>query len=146
MDFLIQCKLKRLENHNESFPIFSCKHCEKIYSHQQSLHNHMKKLHPETDKVSFLCSQCPKRFDSDKKLRVHDQVHLPDDKKMIHPCPYCEKKFTKSVNVQAHVRSIHQLERPFLCSDCGKNFSTKGALKEHQIIHSDTYPYQCSFW
>lgn len=65
---------------------------------------------------------------------------------MIHPCPYCEKKFTKSVNVQAHVKSIHHQERPFLCSDCGKSFSSKGALKEHQIIHSDTYPYQCSFW
>lgn len=31
-------------------------------------------------------------------------------------------------------------------SDCGKDFSTKGALKEHQIIHSDNYPFQCSFW
>lgn len=129
-----------------NFISFSCKQCDKMYSHQQSLHNHMKKIHPELDKTTFMCSECSKRFDSEKKLKVHEQVHLPDDKKLIHPCPYCDKKFTKSVNVQAHVRSIHQLERPFLCSDCGKNFSTKGALKEHQIIHSDTYPYQCSFW
>lgn len=129
-----------------TFHFTSCKLCKKMYSHQQSLHNHVKKAHPESDKSPFMCAQCPKQFESEKKLKVHEQVHLPDEKKMKHPCPYCDKKFTKSVNVQAHIRSIHQMERPFLCSDCGKNFSTKGALKEHQIIHSDTYPYQCSFW
>lgn len=139
-------RMRIFKDPNKISSSLSCKQCDKVYAHQQSLHNHTKKSHPESEKLSFLCSQCPKSFDSEKKLKVHEQVHMPDDKKMIHPCPYCEKRFTKSVNVQAHVRSIHQMERPFLCSDCGKNFSTKGALKEHQIIHSDIYPYQCSFW
>ena len=144
---------------------FRCKHCEKVYFHQQSLHNHVKKNHQEPEKL-FMCPQCPKHFDSEKKLKTHESVHLPDEKKMIHPCPYCDKKFTKNVNVsvssfvllhfpfnwllelnfnqfngdikifnwssssslniQAHIKSIHQMERPFLCSDCGKDFSTKG--------------------
>lgn len=126
--------------------IYSCTHCEKMYSHAQSLHTHVKKMHPESEKSAFMCAQCPKRFDNEKKLKVHEQVHLPDEKKFTVNCPFCDKKFTKNVNVQAHIRSIHQQERPFLCSDCGKDFSTKGALKEHQIIHSDTYPFQCAFW
>ncbi|CRL02670.1 CLUMA_CG015854, isoform A [Clunio marinus] len=125
--------------------LFSCKFCDKIYSHQQSLQSHMRRTHPDTKNSSFLCLICPKQFDTERKLKVHNQSHLPDEKKMIHPCPYCDKRFTKSVNIQAHVRSIHQMERPFLCSECGKCFSTKGALKEHHVIHSDTYPYQCSF-
>jgi uncharacterized Zn-finger protein len=66
---------------------------------------------------------------------------------MIHPCPFsdCDKKFTKSVNVHSHVKTVHVKERPFLCSDCGKNFGTKGALKEHQIIHSSEFPFACKF-
>lgn len=139
----------------------SCSQCDNRYSHQQSLHAHVKRAHPE-----FVCKICPKKFDNEKSLKVHEQVHLPDDKKFKVNCPYCDKKFTKNVNVQAHIKSIHQMERPFLwwvygfsrnfpqtfsnsfahSSDCGKDFSTKGALKEHQIIHSDNYPFQCSFW
>lgn len=98
----------------------------------------MKNYHDETTKVLLLCTQCPKQFDGQKKLRSHLTTH---EKKMF-SCNYCEKKFTKSVNVQAHIKSIHQLEKNFLCSNCGKNFSTKGALKEHQIIHQNIYPYR----
>lgn len=139
-------KSQKKDQENSFYAIHSCKQCDKVYSHQQSLYNHVRKLHPEPFKSLFMCAECPKRFDTERKLKIHEQVHLPNDKKYTVNCPFCEKKFTKSVNVQAHIRSIHQMERPFLCSDCGKDFSTKGALKEHQIIHSDTYPFQCSFW
>lgn len=126
--------------------IFRCKFCGKVYSHQQSLLNHVRKSHPKMDQSDFTCSSCPKSFENEKKLRVHEQVHQPHGRKFSSCCPYCDKKFTKSVNVQAHIRSVHLNARPFLCCDCGKNFSTKGALKEHQIIHSDTFPFQCSSW
>jgi uncharacterized Zn-finger protein len=108
----------------------------------------MKKTHLEQSKGGTIkCKKCPKTMTSVRKMKMHEQVHLPDDKKLIYPCPYaeCDKKFSKSVNIQAHVKAIHAKERPYLCSNCGKSFSTKGALKEHQIIHSDQYPYTCSY-
>lgn len=84
----------------------------------------MKKVHRnltnDEDRMMFPCKNCSKQFDTERKLKAHEQVHLPDDKKIVHSCPYCEKLFTKSVNVQAHIRSIHKQERPYLCSDCGK--------------------------
>ncbi|KAL7049161.1 hypothetical protein ACKWTF_003617 [Chironomus riparius] len=126
---------------------YKCHMCDKVYSHHQSLQNHVKKTHAEQECKAFICSRCSREFDSERKLKLHEQVHLPDDRKLIHPCPFieCDKKFSKSVNVQAHIKSVHIKERPFLCSHCGKNFSTKGALKEHQIIHNDEYPHECKF-
>lgn len=124
-----------------------CQKCDKVYSHQQSLQNHLKKCHGEQKGIHFMCSHCDRSFNSERKLKLHQQVHLPEEEKLIHPCPIsdCDRKFTKSVNVQAHIKSVHVKERPYLCSNCGKNFSTKGALKEHQIIHSDQFPYACKF-
>lgn len=121
----------------------SCKFCKKTYARQHLLSNHVRISHPKAD---FTCSQCQKCFDNMKKLKAHEHVHLPRESKFSSTCPYCDKKFTKSVNVQAHIRSVHQQQRPFLCNDCGKDFTTKGALKEHQIIHSNEAPYQCRFW
>lgn len=51
---------------------------------------------------------------------------------------------TKRYIVQSHIKTVHVGERPFVCEKCGKSFQTKGALKDHQIIHSTQFPYQCS--
>lgn len=120
--------------HN-STKFFSCNDCEKVYSHQQSLHNHIKKFHSNV-KRPFICSKCNKKFDTEKKLKTHSLIHLPDDKKLIYSCPMddCDRKFSKSVNVQAHIKAIHMKDKPYLCSFCGKNFRCDKILKNDKNI------------
>ncbi|PIO29821.1 hypothetical protein AB205_0053150, partial [Aquarana catesbeiana] len=58
-------------------------------------------------------------------------------------CSECGKSFTRKGNLIQHQR-VHTSERPFPCSECGKSFTQKGALTRHEKIHTGERPYSCS--
>ncbi|XP_058814570.1 zinc finger protein weckle-like [Topomyia yanbarensis] len=124
--------------------LVGCESCDETFRTRSLYIYHLQSKHPDSAELSHGCSMCPKRFPSEKKAKLHECVHLPSDQKMLHPCSYCDKKFSKLVNVQAHIKTVHIGERPYICEECGKAFGTKGALKEHQITHSDEKPFQCA--
>lgn len=57
-------------------------------------------------------------------------------------CSYCGKCFTSSRSLETHVR-VHTGERPYSCAQCGKRFTQSGHLKTHQSVHTGERPYAC---
>lgn len=122
---------------------FTCLPCQLTFERPSLYARHMRYQHSAED-LPLSCSQCPKRFAIPLQLRLHKNQHLSADLKFKHPCPHCGKKFTKANSVKTHIQARHLRLRPFVCEHCGATFATKGALKDHNLTHTDERTVPCS--
>ncbi|XP_055681868.1 zinc finger protein 761-like [Lutzomyia longipalpis] len=122
-----------------------CKICYKVFISYSGLTNHMITKHPTDDQETYACPQCPKEFISRRSWRKHQMTHLSPEEKLIYSCEFCEKKFTAKSTLKTHIDSFHEKKTLFVCDVCGKSCNTKGALMQHRLVHSDDYPYECSY-
>ncbi|XP_071065704.1 zinc finger protein 350-like isoform X1 [Dasypus novemcinctus] len=93
--------------------------------------------------------------------QLHNEVKFPENRKPTstksqfikqqkthkiekpHVCSECGKAFTKKSWLTDH-HIIHTGEKPHRCSLCGKAFSRKFMLTEHQRTHTGEKPYECT--
>uniref|UniRef100_A0A8C7YLK1 Si:dkey-182i3.10 n=1 Tax=Oryzias sinensis TaxID=183150 RepID=A0A8C7YLK1_9TELE len=61
-----------------------------------------------------------------------------------HVCDTCGKAFTLKQLLRNHQR-LHADERPFCCEVCGKSFYRAHSLKMHQMVHTGERAYNCQY-
>ncbi|KAI9798061.1 MAG: Strongly-conserved Zn-finger binding protein (TFIIIA) [Piccolia ochrophora] len=98
------------------------------------LQDHLRTIHPPT------CTHCSLPCSTQRELRRHVEIvhSMEEDPSVIRPhaCDHqgCTRSFSKKFNLTVHKRSVHDDERPFICSDdpaCARAFKTKASLALH---------------
>ena len=164
-----------LQNSNElpkKMKIPKCSFCEKCFTTQYNLRQHISKKHIGGNK-SHVCNICGKSFSLPYELKRHSHVHTGEGLVSCHlcdasfsrrsslnrhlikheggskvyECKICDKKFTRAFTLEGHMTTHDGTER-FLCSKCGRKFAWKSELNLHlkrNTCNSDTTLHKCDF-
>ncbi|XP_072931643.1 uncharacterized protein [Epargyreus clarus] len=84
----------------------------------------------------FNCSPCDMTFSSKEELVSHRR----DRQCMRRACEVCGQLV---VSIAHHMRHIHKDKVAHKCPTCGKEFPIITRLKNHMIIHSNTFNFFC---
>ena len=110
---------------------YTCDECGKTFTQLTGLRNH-KRIH--TGDKTYQCSECGKAFTRGEHLIEHQGIH----NKKPYQCKECA--FSQKTGLSHHIK-IHTGEKPFECSECGRDFSCKSNLKKYKIVHSEEKSY-----
>ncbi|XP_062698784.1 uncharacterized protein LOC109401303 [Aedes albopictus] len=132
---------KIVETNEEGKDLFTCVVCESVFEERQAIQDHVNIVHKDLKRRS--CPHCGRSFNQTGDLTRHVRIHTG-----IRPfkCPFdgCEYAFISSGDLHKHVRRHNQqmnpVQKPHVCSVCGKDFERGYDLKRHSSMHAKDDP------
>ncbi|XP_046734300.1 zinc finger protein 600-like [Diprion similis] len=126
--------------------IYRCVMCHVTMRSKKSLKIHFNDTHAPKTKELQSCNECGKELSNLRALKAHIRLkHSSNNNKQGFRCRLCKHKFDSKESRKVHYEEHHLGESPFVCTDCGKGFSSKSGLYGHRQLHktdkSSTCPY-----
>ncbi|EAT37738.1 AAEL010302-PA [Aedes aegypti] len=104
--------------------------CDWTFHGRANLSNHLRRMHPENGVQALKCDVCGK-FIRGKPGILNEHKKLHFLKEKSYVCPVCGKGFTLNRYLRQH-SVIHTGLFPYECSYCGKKFNNKWSMKTHE--------------
>lgn len=90
----------------------------------------------ENGGVRFPCTECGLTFSNIHNMRRHmDNIHHGINPEKI--CRICNKRFDNKADVREHIRTVHNIENVFRCTECRATFKYQRNLDTHRLKHTD---------
>ncbi|KAK9720316.1 Zinc-finger associated domain (zf-AD) [Popillia japonica] len=86
------------------------------------------------------CQVCNKTYTYKYYTTVHAHTHIGN---LPFKCDLCDFRVPNKHLLPRHMRKHAPAKKDFLCSICGKAFSTKQVLNSHRLRHTDERPFKC---
>jgi len=142
-----------------------CSECQKFTkSAKKEKMGHFRQHHPEYYSILLkhnnevwksapssqytFCDICNKsiRKCNLKDHKIHSHGLNMDNQAVDRPqftCDICGHVSKYAKDVKKHKKFVHERILNFSCKFCGKKFSNKGNLNQHEVIHTGVTPFQC---
>ncbi len=105
---------------------FNCTICNRNFTTQTALQNHIYAHHEDARNKEFQCGHCSKRFLHKSSMMRHEAMH-----RGRHSCLQCQRTFPKKEDLDTHVKVIHMGVKEFACHLCTSSFGYKRNLALH---------------
>ena len=105
---------------------FNCTICNRTFTTQTALQNHIYAHHEDSKNKEFQCGLCCKRFLHKSSMMRHEAMH-----RGRHSCLQCQRTFPKREDLDTHVKVIHMGVKEFSCQICNSDFGYKRNLVIH---------------
>ncbi|XP_050091261.1 gastrula zinc finger protein XlCGF28.1-like [Anopheles aquasalis] len=128
--------------------LFGCTKCEKKFKTQTRLDGHLREHQGLKPAV---CDICGKEFIKWFNLKMHIRHKHTDEQQPKVQCdfPGCQLTYTTVANMRKHRKShdpnyMAPQPQQYICEQCGKSYTTAGALKAHTYSHTGDRPFACT--
>ena len=122
-----------------------CPLCPKKFSSGRTLSDHHKQVHDKTNHIP--CPHAPCQFTSFQPYVLKQHILKKHTKTVKYECDECSfSTYSGHKAVRMHKKKMHNVGkdlRPFQCSECEKNYKSKGNLADHLFeVHNIVYQYE----
>ncbi|XP_017464494.1 PREDICTED: zinc finger protein weckle-like isoform X1 [Rhagoletis zephyria] len=134
-----ELSLKRhMKDHQELFP---CPHCDRKFQIKEYVAQHIKFVHQ--DERPFICETCGDGLRTKGQLKEHMLTHTDYSP---FECKECGKCFKQKQRLKRYFQRHMQIHGDkHICTECGKQLSTRATLNSHLLVHSDKMPHKCDY-
>ena len=110
-----------------------------LKNHVETRHQVQVNKDKPKNELKCIVEDCGKIFFQQGLLNQHhNRVHITRE------CPICHKMFKNKI-LQQHIDTIHMNKRNVFCEKCGKGFTYKALLDQHEVVEHQGVRYQCRY-